>query len=99
LARKAEAGEAIGPYLESMRIFPGDYARSLANAERIGGLEEDLKRWASWYGEAVTARVEQIGTWVPKAIYLLVAAYVGWQVIRTYVGIYEPILKELDQIR
>jgi type IV pilus assembly protein PilC len=97
LARRAEAGEAIGPHLEANGAFPGDYAQSLANAERIGGLEADLKRWASWYGEAVVERVDQIGTWVPKAIYLLVAAYVGWQVIRTYVGIYEPFLKELDQ--
>jgi len=98
LARAAERGEAIGGQMESMPIFPGDFARSLANAERIGGLEEDLRRWAEWYSEAVAARMDQIGVWVPKAFYLLVAVYVGWQVIRTYIGIYEPILEQLNRV-
>jgi len=97
LARSAERGEAIGGWMESMPIFPGDFARSLANAERIGGLEEDLQRWAEWSNEAVVTRMDQIGVWVPKAFYLLVAAYVGWQVIRTYIGIYEPILDQLNR--
>jgi type IV pilus assembly protein PilC len=98
LARHAEAGEALGGHLEVDPVFPGDFARSLSNAERIGGLEEDLKRWADWYGQAVAARLDLIGVWIPKAIYFGVAIYVGWQVIRTYLGVYEPMLKDLEQL-
>jgi type II secretory pathway component PulF len=93
----AEAGEAIGPRLEASGTLPSEFSRSLANAERIGGLEQDLARWAEHYREAASARLEQIGVWFPKAIYFLVASYVGWQVIRTYAGIYDGVLKQLER--
>lgn len=97
LASCADAGEAIGPYLQTSGLFPQDFARSLANAERIGGLEEDLGRWATHYRETATQRLEQLGIWLPKAVFVLVALYVGWQVIQSQLAIYGEVLQQLER--
>ncbi|RFC49319.1 MAG: Type II secretory pathway, component PulF/Type II secretory pathway, component PulF [Verrucomicrobia bacterium] len=97
LASRAEAGEAIGEHLQANRVFPTDFARSLANAERVGGLEEDLGRWTAHYRQTVADRLDQIGVWVPKAIFAMVAVYVGWQIIQTQAATYGELLKNLER--
>jgi type II secretory pathway component PulF len=97
LASCADAGEAIGPYLQTSGLFPQDFARSLANAERVGGLEEDLGRWATHYRQTATQRLELLGIWLPKAVFVLVALYVGWQIIQSQLAIYGDALQQLEK--
>ncbi len=99
LAEVARSGNPVGAALMKQRAFPNELSRSLQNAETTGTLDEDLRRWSSYYEDAVENQMEKVGTLVPRFIYMIVVVFVGWQIISSYseyLGGIEDMLEEFN---
>lgn len=89
-------GAPLGPAMMAARAFPDAFARSYATAEQSGMLDQDLARWARVFEDEAAAGVKLISAVVPKVIYLLALAYVGWKIVNFWSGYYDGIFKALE---
>lgn len=96
IAEIARQGNSIGDAFLAESDFPRDFARSTANAEQTGTLEEDLKRWSSFFSDSVVQQMEKIGFWTPRILSVLVMVYVGWQIVSWYAGYLNNALDMMD---
>ncbi len=64
--------------------IPPDVLRALRLGQEAGSLDLELKRWADLYQEKTVGRIKTLSDWLPRLIYLAVAAYVGYTVITFY---------------
>jgi type II secretory pathway component PulF len=64
--------------------------------ERTGTLDESCRRLAVWHREEGSRQLKALAEWVPKLVYLLVAGFVAWQVIRFWTGYFSGIQKAVD---
>ncbi len=97
LAGVASGGDSIGEAMLAESAFPRDFARSTANAEQTGTLEEDLRRWSAFYADSVDGQMEKVGFWLPRLLFLAVMIYVGWQIVSWYSGYLGDMLKMMDE--
>ena len=85
---------------QQSRVFPGDFTRSVANAELAGVLDEDFRRWADYYRKTAIDSVERFAEWAPRLFYWAVIVAVGLIIIRmalAYRGLLEGYLNWSDQ--
>ncbi len=96
IAKAAEEGKPIGDaFLAQGRAFPGDFCRSIHNAELAGALDKDLERWSREFDERATAGIKAVAVWLPRILYGGVVCVVIFVVIRfalTYYGAIQGIL-------
>ncbi len=82
-AETVKQGETLASVLQSFpRAFPGEFARSVANAELAGVLDEDFARWTDYYRTSAVESVERLAEWAPRLFYWAVLLLVGYIVIR-----------------
>jgi type II secretory pathway component PulF len=77
------------------KTYPGDFRRSLANAELAGVLDEDFQRWTEYYRSSAVESVERLAEWAPRLFYWAVLVGVGYIVIRmgvAYTGMLQGIM-------
>ena len=96
LGEVARGGNPIGEAMQAESAFPRDFSRSTANAEQTGTLEEDLKRWSTFFSESVGGQMEKLGFWIPRILSLLVFVYIGWQLVSWYMGYLQSALDMMD---
>ena len=72
--------------------------RAMQIAEDTGELDTVLSQLATEHQEDGLRRLAILSEWVPRSIYLLVAAYVGWQVISSYRNYLNAIMSQLDSL-
>jgi type II secretory pathway component PulF len=89
-------GSQVAPLLARCRVFPEEMTRAMHVGEETGELDRELKRLTESFERDALRRVEIISDWLPKLIYLLVAGYVGWQIISFYTNYYGGMLRSLD---
>jgi type IV pilus assembly protein PilC len=87
-------GDPMGPAFLTCRAFPDTFARSYMTAEVSGTLDHDLQRWANLFREDAERDMRILASTIPKIIYAIIVAYVGWQIMRFYLGY----LADLDRI-
>src|SRR5207244_8207045 len=88
-------GSQVAPLLARCRVFPEEMTRAMHVGEETGELDRELKRLTESFERDALRRVEIISDWLPKLIYLLVAGYVGWQIISFYAN-YLAQLRNID---
>lgn len=103
LAAAAEAavpairsGGSFAGSLAASSSFPEDLERAFHVAEASGRLEEELTRWAGIYRERFFKRIESFTEWLPRILYLLVVAMVGFRIfslISTISAAYSSVLE------
>ena len=81
---KIRAGSALGPLFAGQPVFPNALQRAVRVGEETGSLDQDLHRWADYYQNASVQAMEALGTWVPRIIFLLIAVYLGYQIVLFY---------------
>lgn len=96
------AGESLTEVLRnSGNAFPGDFSRSLANADITGRLDEEAAQWASYYREASAISVERFAEWMPKLVYGFALAIGAWMVLKiafSYLSVINGFLDGLQNI-
>lgn len=99
-ARRLQAslteGNPIGPAMMAEPVFPKSFARSYATGEAAGTLDKDLANWANFFHEEASANAKTLSAAVPRALYLLILCYVGWQIVNFYNSYYSNLLEQLE---
>lgn len=88
------AGGSVGPALTATRTFPEPVLRAFAVGEQTGQLDTELRRLGDEYRIAALKRLETVSDWLPKIVLLVVAIYIGSQIV----GFYQGRFKELQDV-
>lgn len=91
LAAAAREGEMLGPRFIEANVFPKAFARSYATAEEAGGLDRDLARWSKLFEQNAAESARTLSVIAPKLLYLLILAFLVWQILGFYSGYLEAI--------
>jgi type II secretory pathway component PulF len=67
--------------------LPETLERAIEVGEQAGCLDEETARAAEIFKQRTTQRLEAIGNWTPKILYILVLLYTGWQIIQMVRGV------------
>jgi type IV pilus assembly protein PilC len=89
-------GQPIGPAMMAEPVFPKSFARSYATGEAAGTLDKDLAHWAKLFHDESAANAKTLSAAVPRALYLLMLCYVGWQIVDFYNSYYSSMLEQLE---
>jgi type II secretory pathway component PulF len=84
----AEEGNALGPQFVADDAFPKAFARSYANGEEAGTLDDDMANWARMFQENAEGSMRTASLMIPKTLYILIMGYVAWKIIGFFNGYY-----------
>lgn len=90
-----QQGETPAESLGRSPWIPSLFADQYATGELSGRLDEVLGRLQGYYAEEARARLKAFADWLPRLVYLAVACWITWQVIRfwsAYFGQIEGLL-------
>lgn len=79
-------GEQVGALLAGTGAFPRELLRAMRLGEDTGHLDEELRRATQDYEAAALRNLRAVGSWLPKLIYLAVAGFLAYQVIKLWQG-------------
>jgi type II secretory pathway component PulF len=89
-------GAQVGGLLAASEAFPEPMIRSFCVGEQTGELDEELKRMAEEYQAEGLSRLETLAEWLPRLVYITIAVYVGYKMVKIYQGVYQgPLVKDL----
>ena len=91
-------GSQVGPLLAQSGAFPEDSMRALQIAEDTGELDTVLTELAEEHQANGLHGLAILSEWIPRGIYLMVCAFVAWQVISSYRNYLNAIMSQLDSI-
>jgi type II secretory pathway component PulF len=91
LVPEVEAGEALGPLLQTSSVFPTDMASGFATAEEAGTLDREAARWAAFYRVEAQAATDAFATWAARIIYGIAVVAVAWVVLRFWLNYFQTI--------
>ncbi len=66
--------------------FPDYLVQMWATGEKSGRMDDALGRVAKFYEERWRRSLDLVVTWLPRAVYLLVALLIAWQIISGYMS-------------
>lgn len=99
-AEKIKTGETLVSALQSVAgIFPGDFLRSVGNAELAGVLDEDFVRWTEYYRLTALESVERLADWAPRLFYWAVMLVVAFIIIKMALAYQGLILDWTEQLQ
>jgi len=87
----------VSQALASTGVFPDLVIQFWATGEKSGRMDEMLERLAQFYEDRWRRSLDQVVTWLPRIAYGLVAAFVIFQIFKTfntYLNAYNTILGE-----
>ncbi len=86
-----EAGVRPSELLRENRQFPSVFANLYATGEASGRLDDHLGRIHTYYQESGTGILRQVAAWTPRLIYLFVAGWIGYQIVKFWLGYFQQI--------
>lgn len=89
MVQRIQKGERPGDSLSGEKALPANFVSFYRNGEETGQLDQCLAKLEVEFREEATRRLFQVSFWYPKLIYLLVAVYIGWQIIQFFQGYLE----------
>jgi type II secretory pathway component PulF len=81
-------GLQVSQALVLSHVFPEDLIQFWATGEQSGHMDEMLDRLATLYEDRWRRSLDQVATWFPRIAYVLVAAYVIFQIFTMYSAIF-----------
>jgi type IV pilus assembly protein PilC len=88
---RVEGGETPGEALKASGQFPDLFASQYMTGEISGQLDGTLRRLHEYYQEEGSRKLHLVVQWTPRAIYLLVALMIAWNIIRFWMGHFNAI--------
>jgi type II secretory pathway component PulF len=86
------AGRTPAEVVRASRLFPETFANLYASGEVSGKLDETLRRLYAFYQEEGTLKLQLFATWTPRLAYFIIAAIIGYEVIKFYTGYFNAAL-------
>ena len=86
-----DAGQTPADVVSASRRFPELFANQYAAGEVSGKLEDTLRRLRQYYQEEGTRKIRMAVRMYPVAVYLLIAAMIGYFVISFYANYFRQI--------
>ena len=81
-------GDTFAGSLRSTGAFPKDLERAFEVSEASGRLEEETTRWAEIYRERFNARLAATAEWLPRILYILIAAFIAQRIFSVVSNVY-----------
>lgn len=91
------AGETPGEAISRRGVFPGKFVSLYRSGEVSGRVDQALKYLYQDYLEESGRLFKRISEWIPRLIFILIAAMIGVFVIRFYLGYIGGMLDALDR--
>ncbi len=79
-------GTPLGEAVESCRAFPEAVVRGFETGEQSGRLDDEMERLGNRYDEQLKNRLDALGVWIPRIVYVGITVYIGWRIVSFYVG-------------
>lgn len=95
--REVRNGQAPGALLAASGAFPPEVGNAIAHGEETGALDEELQRMAGEHQQEGLARLETLAEWLPRLLMLGITIYVGYGVVRFYMGYLQQAMEIMDQ--
>jgi type II secretory pathway component PulF len=89
-------GLSVGTALALSDAFPPEMLRDLQVAESTGGLDRELPRMAKEYEERAVTTLALGAEWGAKLLYVAVLLFLGWRIVRLYMGAIGAATRMLD---
>lgn len=86
-----DEGVPLGPLLLASKAIPSSLGQVLHTAEAVGRLDEESGRQARLLMTEATKGANSAGVWLPKLIYLPIAAYAIYRILGFYSGYIDSI--------
>jgi type II secretory pathway component PulF len=88
-ARVVSDGASVADGIAPTGAFPEPVVRAFLIGEQTGRLDQELARLAAEYRESALRRLATITEWFPRIVYIGIALYIGWTIIRGYLGYFQ----------
>jgi len=95
-ATSIEEGERLSLSLAETGAFDPLFINSIATAEEVGRLDDELARWNTAETLSASEAMERAALWLPKIGYALVAGFVVYRIIAMVQGYYGQVLHLMD---
>ncbi len=92
------SGAPAGPMLAGSGAFPEEVGHSICTGEETGSLDAELQRLAGEYQKEGLTRLDTLAEWLPRMLMLGIFAYVGYGIVRFYMGYLKQVQDIVDQI-
>ncbi len=90
-SRVVSSGKSIADGIGPSGAFPEPVVRAFFIGEQTGSLDHELNRLATEYRETALRRLDAISEWLPRIILVGVAIFVGWIIVRWYMGYFQSL--------
>lgn len=95
-AEQIMAGQPLGGALKRSGGFDIDFVYSIATAEEVGKIDEEMARWSTVETLSAHEAIDRAAQWLPKAGYVVVVVFVAYRIISMMQGIYAGMLKQFE---
>ena len=89
-------GSRFAEAVRQSNAFPPDLERALQVAEASGRLDEETSRWADIYQDRFFRRIDALGAWLPRLLFLAIMLIIGASLIFTYLRSYAQVFQLLE---
>jgi len=89
VAGHARKGRPPGEALQREKTLPRDFVALYTVGEKSGRLEENLRGLATNYQEKAHSSLATVAFWYPKALFIVIAAWLAVRIITFYSELYE----------
>ena len=96
LEKVLDSGSPLGPAMAAESAFPAGFSRSYTTGEAAGTLDADLATWANHFRNEAESGARMLAAVIPKLLYFLMLAYIGWKIAGFYGGYYDNLFKEME---
>lgn len=96
--RRIDAGQELADALGKPGPLPANILRALRLGQQAGSLDEELRRWGAFYQQQTLNRIRTISEWVPKILYLVIAAYVAYRIIGAAQGVSQQMMQQIEEL-
>lgn len=88
-----DAGQTPAEVVSTSPRFPALFANQYASGEISGKLDDTLMRLHQYYQDEGARKLHHLAQWTPRAVYILVAAGIGFFIIRFYMNYFNMVGK------
>jgi type II secretory pathway component PulF len=89
-------GQPLGESLAESGGFDIDFIHSIATAEEVGKIDEEMARWSTAETLAAHESIDRAALWLPKAGYVVVVVFVVYRIVSMVQGIYGGMLQQFE---
>jgi type II secretory pathway component PulF len=89
-------GQPLGESLAEGGGFDIEFIHSIATAEEVGKIDDEMARWSTSETLAAHESIDRAALWLPKAGYAVVVVFVVYRIVSMVQGIYGGMLQQFE---